>query len=82
MLPREKGGVVDWKFKVYGTANIRVVDLSVLPVHTAVHPQATVFTLAEMGELFVTGFTWRVVSECSHSFGSDQRGIYTEVDSF
>ncbi|GJE92683.1 GMC oxidoreductase [Phanerochaete sordida] len=48
MLPRDKGGVVDSKFKVYGTQNIRVVDLSVLPLHTAVHPQATVYTLAEM----------------------------------
>lgn len=39
MLPRDKGGVVDTKFKVYGTENIRVVDLSVLPMHTVVHPQ-------------------------------------------
>lgn len=48
MLPRDKGGVVDSNFKVYGTHNLRVVDLSVLPLHTAVHPQATVYTLAEM----------------------------------
>lgn len=49
MLPRDHGGVVDSKFKVYGTRNIRVVDLSILPLHTAVHPQATVYTIAEMG---------------------------------
>ncbi|EKM52404.1 uncharacterized protein PHACADRAFT_260760 [Phanerochaete carnosa HHB-10118-sp] len=48
MLPRDKGGVVDHEFKVYGTQNIRVVDLSVLPMLTTVHPMATVFTLAEM----------------------------------
>lgn len=50
MLPRDKGGVVDARFKVYGTKNIRVVDLFVLPIHTAVHPQTFVFAIAEMGE--------------------------------
>ena len=39
MMPRDKGGVVDSRMKVYGTGNIRVVDLSVLPLHTVVHPQ-------------------------------------------
>lgn len=39
MLPRELGGVVDPQLKVYGTANIRVMDLSVLPLQIAVHPQ-------------------------------------------
>ena len=41
MLPRDKGGVVNNKLMVYGTKNIRVVDLSVLPLQTAVHPQGT-----------------------------------------
>ncbi|EKM53803.1 uncharacterized protein PHACADRAFT_211447 [Phanerochaete carnosa HHB-10118-sp] len=48
MMPRDKGGVVDPRFRVYGTKNIRVVDLSILPIHTAVHPQATVYAIAEM----------------------------------
>ncbi|EJT96820.1 GMC oxidoreductase [Dacryopinax primogenitus] len=39
MLPREKGGVVDPQLKVYGTENVRVVDLSVVPLHVAAHPQ-------------------------------------------
>ncbi|KAI0746055.1 GMC oxidoreductase [Earliella scabrosa] len=47
MLPKELGGVVDPKLKVYGTKNIRVVDLSVLPLHISVHPQALVYTFAE-----------------------------------
>ncbi|EKM53786.1 uncharacterized protein PHACADRAFT_125734 [Phanerochaete carnosa HHB-10118-sp] len=50
MMPRDKGGVVDPRFRVYGTKNIRVVDLSILPIHTAVHPQATVYAIAEMGK--------------------------------
>jgi choline dehydrogenase-like flavoprotein len=32
MLPREDGGVVDADLKVYGTANVRVVRVSVLYV--------------------------------------------------
>ena len=41
MLPRDKNGVVDNKLKVYGTKNIRVADLSIIPLQTAVHPQGT-----------------------------------------
>lgn len=39
MLPQESGGVVDHKLIVYGTTNLRVVDLSTLPLHIAAHPQ-------------------------------------------
>ena len=39
MLPKEKNGVVDPNLVVYGTSNIRVCDLSILPLHFASHPQ-------------------------------------------
>ena len=39
MLPRELNGVVDPQLKVYGTTNIRVCDISVVPLMPAVHPQ-------------------------------------------
>lgn len=32
MLPRELDGVVDSRLVVYGTANLRVVDLSIMPL--------------------------------------------------
>jgi hypothetical protein len=54
MLPKDKGGVVDPRLKVmpstrvpsvcadsgqvYGTTNLRVVDLSIVPLHFAAHP--------------------------------------------
>ncbi|KAH9476793.1 GMC oxidoreductase family protein Mala s 12 [Psilocybe cubensis] len=50
MLPREKEGVVDYNLKVYGTKNLRVVDLSVLPLQIAAHTQATAYFVGEKGE--------------------------------
>ena len=37
MLPRDQGGVVDAKLKVYGLGNVRVVDASVFPISFAAH---------------------------------------------
>lgn len=39
MLPREKNGVVDPSLLVYGTKNIRVADLSIVPLQLAAHTQ-------------------------------------------
>ncbi|KAJ7173929.1 alcohol oxidase [Mycena crocata] len=47
MLPRKDGGVVDASLKVYGTANIRVVDASIIPIQMSAHTQATVYAIAE-----------------------------------
>jgi choline dehydrogenase len=41
MLPEEKGGVVDERFRVYGVKGLRVVDASVFPLI----PQATITSL-------------------------------------
>ncbi|KAH9990439.1 GMC oxidoreductase-domain-containing protein [Russula vinacea] len=49
MLPREDGGVVDNKLKVYGTTNVRVMDLSIIPLHIAAHTQATAYAIGELG---------------------------------
>ncbi|OBT67941.1 hypothetical protein VE03_02500 [Pseudogymnoascus sp. 23342-1-I1] len=47
MLPREDGGVVDSKLRVYGTSNVRVVDASLFPLEPRGNIQATVFAVAE-----------------------------------
>ncbi|KAJ2925508.1 hypothetical protein H1R20_g11585, partial [Candolleomyces eurysporus] len=47
MLPREDGGVVDPQLKVYGTKNVRVADISIVPLHIAAHMQTTAYVIGE-----------------------------------
>jgi choline dehydrogenase-like flavoprotein len=47
MLPRRTGGVVDNDFRVYGTKNVRVVDLSVVPLQVAGHSTSLLYGIAE-----------------------------------
>ncbi|KAI9507317.1 alcohol oxidase [Russula earlei] len=55
MLPHEDGGVVDNKLKVYGTTNIRVMDISIVPLHFAAHTQATAYAIGEFGADIIRG---------------------------
>ncbi|KAH9047065.1 alcohol oxidase [Lactarius hengduanensis] len=55
MLPREDGGVVDNKLKVYGTTNVHVIDLSIIPLHIGAHTQATVYAIGELGADIIKG---------------------------
>ncbi|KAF8123488.1 alcohol oxidase [Boletus edulis] len=47
MLPLEDDGVVDPTLRVYGTTNLRVVDLSIVPLHVGSHTQTIVYAIAE-----------------------------------
>ncbi|PFH50002.1 GMC oxidoreductase [Amanita thiersii Skay4041] len=42
MLPRDKNGVVDAQLKVYGTCNIRVADVSIMPLLISAHTQVRI----------------------------------------
>ncbi|GJJ11662.1 hypothetical protein Clacol_005898 [Clathrus columnatus] len=55
MLPREKGGVVDPALKVWGTNNVRVVDLSIVPLTVSVHTQSTAYVIAEVAADIIRG---------------------------
>ncbi|EJD49799.1 FAD-linked reductase, C-terminal domain-containing protein, partial [Auricularia subglabra TFB-10046 SS5] len=47
MAPRELGGVVSETLVVHGTANLRIVDASVFPLHVSAHAQSTTYAIAE-----------------------------------
>jgi len=49
MMSQEMGGVVDDKLRVYGCANLRVCDASVIPVVPTSNSQAVVYGVAEHG---------------------------------
>ncbi|KAF4817340.1 Dehydrogenase xptC [Colletotrichum siamense] len=47
MMPRERGGVVDPRMRVYGVEGLRVVDLSYWPMLLTAGPTATTYASAE-----------------------------------
>ncbi|QRV84509.1 GMC oxidoreductase [Ceratobasidium sp. AG-Ba] len=47
MAAKELGGVVGPDLKVYGTANLRIVDASIIPLHMGTHLSRTVYGIAE-----------------------------------
>jgi len=48
LLPQKEAGVVDGSLTVYGTANLRVVDASIIPVILSAHIQTAVYGIAEI----------------------------------
>ena len=48
MMPRDMGGVVDDKLRLYGCSNLRVCDASIIPITPRTNPQATVYGVAEI----------------------------------
>lgn len=48
MMPKDMGGVVDAQLRVYGCANLRVCDASVVPIVPRGNTQAVVYGVAEM----------------------------------
>ena len=47
MMRRELGGVVDARLTVYDTANVRVVDASMMPMQVSAHLSSTLYGVAE-----------------------------------
>ena len=49
MRPREDGGVVDPRLRVYGVEGLRVIDVSIIPVLPDANILASVYMIAEKG---------------------------------
>ncbi|KAK5730719.1 hypothetical protein LTR15_000657 [Elasticomyces elasticus] len=47
MMKEEFGGVVGTDFKVYGIANVRAIDASVLPIQLSAHLSSSLYGIAE-----------------------------------
>lgn len=47
MLPKDQGGVVDTRLRVYGVSGLRIVDASVFPLVPMGNIQTTVYAVAE-----------------------------------
>ncbi|KAI2610574.1 GMC oxidoreductase [Hypoxylon sp. NC1633] len=48
MMPRDMGGVVDSRLRVYGCPNLRVCDASIVPLEPTANPQAVIYGVAEL----------------------------------
>ncbi|KAH7909679.1 alcohol oxidase [Hygrophoropsis aurantiaca] len=55
MASKELGGVVDSKLLVYGTKNLRVVDMSIVPIHIAAHTLDTAYAIGEKAFAIIAG---------------------------
>ncbi|PBK78481.1 alcohol oxidase, partial [Armillaria solidipes] len=58
MMPRDLGGVVDNTLRVYGTDNLRVVDMSVFPMELASHTQSSAYAVGEMAADIIKRVTY------------------------
>ena len=47
MLPKEKGGVIDARLRVYGVKGLRIIDASVFPMVPRGNIQSTIYDVAE-----------------------------------
>lgn len=53
MRPRESGGVVDTRLRLYGVDNLRIVDASVFPLEPSGNIQSTVYAVAERAAIII-----------------------------
>ncbi|ETS65339.1 hypothetical protein PaG_00071 [Moesziomyces aphidis] len=75
MLPRQLGGVVDARLKVYGTRNLRVIDAAVPPVSFSAHLMSVTYGLAEIGaEMVLSDYAAGMKSATNQAATGGSRG--------
>lgn len=53
MLPQDQGGVVDAHLRVYGLANVRVADASIIPIALSTHLMSSTYGVAEQASTLI-----------------------------
>ncbi|KAJ5360177.1 Glucose-methanol-choline oxidoreductase [Penicillium concentricum] len=69
MLPEKQGGVVDAKLRVYGLANVRVADASIIPISLSTHLMSSTYGVAEQASDIIREYH-NAVSEPEPAFSS------------
>ncbi|EED82977.1 predicted protein [Postia placenta Mad-698-R] len=96
MLPLEDGGVVDSRLKVYHTTGVRVVDLSIVPLHIGSHTQAMAYAIGEQGpvkllnqsglhtmETFLSLHPTNIISVVAYAHNDISEGeLYDQISTF
>ncbi|KAF5316355.1 hypothetical protein D9619_006854 [Psilocybe cf. subviscida] len=70
MLPRTLGGVVDSSLRVYGLANVRVVDSSVFPFEFAAHLASATYGVAEQAAVLIKTESFTVPASAAYDQSS------------
>lgn len=70
MLPRDQGGVVDANLRVYGLANVRVADASVVPIALSTHLMSSTYGVAEQASEIIRAYYTNSTTNASSSTSS------------
>lgn len=70
MLPQDQGGVVDANLRVYGLANVRVADASVVPIALSTHLMSSTYGVAEQASNIIRAYYTNTTTSLSTG-GSD-----------
>lgn len=70
MLPRDQGGVVDANLRVYGLANVRVADASIVPISLSTHLMSSTYGVAEQASDIIRSYYKNKRSEEKPAFVS------------
>jgi hypothetical protein len=78
MLPQDQGGVVDANLRVYGLANVRVADASVVPIALSSHLMSSTYGVAEQASNIIRAY---YTNTTSTSTGGSDLGSTASVTS-
>lgn len=79
MLPQNQGGVVDANLRVYGLANVRVADASVVPIALSTHLMASTYGVAEQAGNIIRAYYTNTTTTGTSDIGSTTSATATAL---